>query len=169
MRFTMRQDLIALGDDFTIKDADGREVYKVDGKAFTIVREKLSFQDIEGKELAFIRERMISLTDSFEILRDGKLAAVVKKDFFNVFRCGFTVDVPGPDDLEATGNLLEHEYIFKRGNREVASVSKRWFTLRDTYGIDIDDGEDPVLILAAAVVIDLVCHGWHHEQKKHAH
>jgi uncharacterized protein YxjI len=166
MRYTMRQDLIALGDDFTIKDADGREVYKVDGKAFTIVREKLAFEDTQGNELAFIRERMISLTPAFEILRDGKLAAVVKKDFFNVFRCGFTVDVPGPDDLEAKGNLLEHEYSFRRGSREVATVSKKWFTIRDTYGIDIDEGEDPVLILAAAVVIDLVCHGWHHEQKK---
>ena len=29
----------------------------------------------------------------------------------------------------------------------------------DTYGIDIADGQDDVLYLASAVVIDLVCHG----------
>lgn len=165
MRYTMRQDLIAFGDDFTIQDESGREVYKVDGKAFTLMREKLAFEDMQGKELAFIRERLISLTDSYEILRDGKVAAVVKKDLINLFRCGFTVDVPGPDDLEAKGNLLEHEYSFLRGSREVATVSKRWFTIRDTYGIDIAEGEDPVLILASAVVIDLICHGKQHEKR----
>ena len=167
MRYTMRQDLIAFGDDYTIKDADGREVYKVDGKAFTLLREKLAFEDMQGHELAFIRQRLIALTDSYEILRDGKVAAVVKKDLINLFRCGFTVDVPGPDDLEAKGNLLEHEYSFRRGSREVAEVSKKWFTIRDTYGIDVAEGEDPVLILASAVVIDLICHGKNHEQKKH--
>ncbi|PZR13594.1 MAG: hypothetical protein DI536_12660 [Archangium gephyra] len=159
MRYTMRQDLFAFGDDYTIKDEHGREVYKVDGKAFTLLREKLSFEDMAGNELAFIREKLISLTDSYEILRDGKQVAVVKKDLINILRCGFTVDVPGPDDLDAQGNLLDHEYTFRRGDRVVATVSKKWFTLRDTYGVDVADGEDPVLILASAVVIDQVCHG----------
>lgn len=159
MRYTLRQDLIGFGDDFTIKNADGDEVYRVDGKAFTLLREKLSFEDMAGRELAFIRSKLIALTDSYEILRDGKVAAVVKKDLINLFRCGFTVDVPGPDDLEAQGSLLDHEYTFTRGGKTVATVSKKWFAIRDTYGVEIADGEDPVLILASAVVIDLVCHG----------
>ncbi len=159
MRYQLKQDLLAFGDDFTIKDEDGRHVYTVDGKAFTLLREKLAFKDPAGKELAFIRERLIALTPSYEILRNGQLAAVVKKDLINVFRCGFTVDVPGPDDLEATGSLLDHDYTFKRGSKVVATVSKKWFRLTDTYGVEIAEGEDPVLILASAVVIDLICHG----------
>lgn len=164
MRYLMRQDLFSFGDDYTIKDEHGREVYKVDGRAFTLLREKLSFEDMAGKELAFIREKLIALTDAWEILRDGKQVAVVKKDLINLFRCGFTVDVPGPDDLDAQGNLLDHEYTFRRGDRVVATVSKKWLTLRDTYGVDIADGEDPVLILASAVVIDQVCHGKKQQQ-----
>lgn len=159
MRYVMKQDLISFGDDFTIKDEDGREVFTVDGKAFTLLREKLAFKDASGQELAFIRERLIALTPSYEILRNDKVAAVVKKDLINVFRVGFTVDVPGPDDLDATGSLLDHEYTFKRGSRVVATVSKKWFRLTDTYGVDISEGEDPVLILASAVVIDMICHG----------
>lgn len=159
MRYTLRQDLISLGDDYTIKNEHGADVYRVDGRAFTLLREKLSFNDLSGHELAFIRERLIAATDSYEILRDGKLAAVVKKDLINLFRCGFTVDVPGPDDLDAQGNLLDHEYTFTRGDKVVATVSKKWFSIRDTYGVEVADGEDAVLILASAVVIDLVCHG----------
>lgn len=158
-RFTLKQDLLAFGDDFTIKDEGGAAVYRVDGKAFTLLREKLSFLDANGRELALIREKLVALTPSWEILREGRSVAVVKKDLVNLFRCGFTVDVPGPDDLEAQGNLLDHEYTFTRGSRVVATVSKRWFRLTDTYGVEVADGEDPVLVLASAVVIDLVCHG----------
>jgi uncharacterized protein YxjI len=68
------------------------------------------------------------------------------------------VDVPGPDDLEARGDFLDHEYVFERSGREVARVSKRWFSIADTYGIDIDPEQDDALILACAVVIDLVSH-----------
>jgi uncharacterized protein YxjI len=82
----------------------------------------------------------------------------VKRQLFTLFRARFTVDVPGPDDLEAKGDFLDHEYTFERHGRDVARVSKKWFSLSDTYAIDIDQGEDDVLILAAAVVIDLVSH-----------
>jgi uncharacterized protein YxjI len=75
----------------------------------------------------------------------------------------FTVDVPGPDDLEAQGNFLDHEYTFERGGEVVAHVSKRWFKWTDTYGIEVE-GADDVLVLASAVVIDMVCH---QESKRH--
>jgi uncharacterized protein YxjI len=93
-----------------------------------------------------------------------RVVAVVKKQLFTLFRCKFTVDVPGPDDLEAAGDFLEHEYGFERQGREVARVSKRWFSWTDTYGVDISAGEDDVLILATAVVIDMVCH---EDKKRH--
>ncbi len=67
--------------------------------------------------------------------------------------------MPGPDDLEATGSLTDHEYSFERHGETVATVSKHWFAWSDTYGVDIGQGEDDVLILAATVVIDMACHG----------
>lgn len=158
MRYQIKEKLLSFGDDFRIKDRDGRDVYFVDGRAFNLLREKLSFQDMQGRELAFIRERVLTLRKSYEIHRDGRLAAVVKKDLFNLFRCHFTVDVPGPDDLEATGSFLDREYTFKRGGKVVATVSLKWFTFADTYGVDICEGEDDILILASAVVIDQICH-----------
>lgn len=158
MRYQIREKLLCLGDDFVIRDESGRLRYQVDGRAFTLLREKLSFQDASGNEVAFIREKLLALRRSYEIHRGGDRVAVVKKDLFNLFRVGFTVDVPGPDDYEAKGSILDHEYTFRRGGRVVAEVSKRWFTLRDTYAVEIEEGEDDVLILAAAIVIDQICH-----------
>lgn len=158
MKYLVKQQLFCLGDDFAIKDENGREAFYVDGAAFTLLRQKLSFRDAAKREVAFIRERLIAMTPSYEILRDDEVAAVVKKDLINVFRVGFTVDVPGPDDLEATGSLLDHEYTFRRHGRVVATVSKKWFSLMDTYGVEIAEGEDAVLLLASTAVIDMVCH-----------
>jgi uncharacterized protein YxjI len=157
MRYVMRERLLSWGDDFTIKDTDGRDVYFVDGRVFSI-GDKLSFKDMAGSELIRIEQKLLSFGPQYEIIRGGDTVAVVKKHLFTLFRARFTVDVPGPDDLEAAGNFLDHDYSFSRGGREVARASKKWVSLTDTYAIDIADDEDPVLILAAAVVIDLVSH-----------
>jgi len=157
MRYVMKQKLFSWGDDFRIKNEAGEDRFFVDGRAFSIGN-KLSFQDLNGRELAFIRQKLLSWGPTYEITRDGQLLAVVKKHLFTLFRCKFTVDVPGPDDLEAQGSFLDMEYAFERGGRRVAEVSKRWFSWRDTYGVDIDDGEDDVLLLASTVVIDMICH-----------
>lgn len=162
MRYVMKQKLFAFGDDFRIQNAAGQDVFFVDGRAFSIGN-KLSFQDLNGNELAFIRQKLLSWGPTYEITRGNELLAVVKKQLFTLFRCKFTVDVPGPDDLEAQGSFLDMEYRFERGGRTVAEVSKRWFSLGDTYGVDIRDGEDDVLILASTVVIDMICHDDKHK------
>ena len=156
-KYLMKQKLLSFGDDFRIRDESGKDVYFVDGKAFSI-GSKLSLQDMAGNELAFIRQKLLNWSPTYEIWRGGELAAVVKKQLFTPVHHRFTVDVPGPDDLESTGDFLDHEYTFRRGDRVVATVSKRWFALGDTYAIEIADDEDPILILASAVVVDDACH-----------
>ena len=157
MQYQMKQKLFSWGDDFTIKDAAGSDAFFVDGKAFSLGHQ-LSFQDMGGRELAFIKQKLFSWGPTYEIYRDGALAAVVKKELFTLFRCSFTVDVPGPDDLAAEGEFTDHEYVVSRGGRPVATVSKQWFAWSDTYGVDIAEGEDAVLVLASTVVIDMACH-----------
>jgi uncharacterized protein YxjI len=157
VRYVMKQKWLAFGDDFKIQDASGVERYFVDGRALSI-GDKLSFQDMAGNELAFIRQRLLAWGPTYEILRGDRVLATVKKRLFTLFKCRFEVDVPGPRDIEAHGDFLDHEYVFERDGDAVATVSKRWFSWTDTYGIDVENGEDDVLILASAVVIDLVCH-----------
>jgi uncharacterized protein YxjI len=156
-RYVLKQDGFSFGDDYTIRDAAGRDVFVVDGRAFSF-GDKLSFEDLEGRELAFISQRLLSWGPTYEISRGDRVVAVVKKSVFTLFRCEFTVDVPGPDDLVAEGDFWEHEYEFTRHGRPVAGVSKRFFSWTDTYRIDVAPGEDDVLVLASAVVIDLCCH-----------
>jgi uncharacterized protein YxjI len=163
MRYVLKQKLWSFGDDYIIRDADGNDCYFVDGRALSI-KHKLSFQDMHGRELAFIRQRWFSWGPAYEIYRNDQLLAVVKKHLFTLFRCKFGVDGPGANDFEAVGNFIDHEYEINHAIGTVARVSKRWFSFTDTYGIEIADGQDQVLLLAAAVVIDLVCHDEHDKE-----
>lgn len=156
-RYKLQQRLISLGDDFTIEDEHGQAVYNVDNKLLRI-RDTFVITDRAGEEVATIRERLLALRDTVDVLRNGKTIAVIRKAWFAPFRDKFVIDVKAGEDLVAQGNLLDHEYAIRRGNTEVAHVSKRWFTFRDTYGVTINPGEDEGLILAIAVAIDEIVH-----------
>lgn len=162
MRFLMKQKFWCLGDDFKIRDEHGKDCYQVDGRAFSF-GDKLSFQDMAGNEVAFIRQRLLSWGPSYDIERPSIPSISVKKEHFTFFTCKFGIDGPGADDYEASGNFLDHEYEIRGRNGLAASVSKRWFSFTDTYGVSIEEGVDEIMMLATAVVIDLVCH----DEKKH--
>ena len=93
-----------------------------------------------------------------EIERDGDTVATVKKALVHVVRDRFSFEVDGGEDLEAKGNIVDHEYKVERDGDHVAEISKRWFRVRDTYGIQIAPGQDDALILAAVVCIDQMSH-----------
>ena len=61
-------------------------------------------------------------------------------------------------DLEVQGNIVDHEYRITEGRDKVAEVSKKWFRVADTYGIEVAAGQDPALVLAIAAVVDNMTH-----------
>jgi uncharacterized protein YxjI len=155
-RYRMRQRLLSIGDDYWIEDEGGRRAFRVDGKALRF-RQTFALEDAHGHEVARIQEKKLSVRDKMEIERDGKPSATVKKALVGL-RDRFSVDVAGGDDLEAKGNIVDHEYEIERGRQTVARVSKRWFAVRDTYGVEIAPGEDQALVLAVTVCIDALSH-----------
>ncbi len=158
MRYVMKQKVFSLGDKFAIQDENGADAFFVDGRVFSIGHQ-LSFEDLEGNQLAFIEQRVLSWGPTYQIFKGENHVATVKKELFTFFQCRFHIHVDSKGDLDATGDLSDHEYVFTRDGQAVAQISKQWFTLGDTYGVDIGASEDPVLILACTVVIDMCCHG----------
>jgi uncharacterized protein YxjI len=157
-RYKIRQKLISIGDDFWIENAKGQKVFKVDGKALRI-RKTLVFEDVNGTRLAQIKERLLSIKDTMVIEdADGRDIATVKKALIAPLRDKWNVTVKGGDDLVVQGNILDLEYDIKQGRRKVAEVSKKWFTITDTYGIEIEEGQNDILILAVAIAIDMMAH-----------
>ncbi len=147
-----------VGDDYVIENDRGERVFKVDGKALR-VRKTLLFEDMQGRELCKIQERMLRVKDSMEIEDSGgRRVAMVKKDMITPLRERWVVKVEDGPDLHVQGNIVDHENTIERDGDKVAELSKRWFRVPDTYGVEVAPDENDILILATTGVIDEMAH-----------
>jgi len=158
-RYQMRQKMVSIGNDFWIENEQGQRVFKVDGKAIR-VRDTLIFEDAHGKELCKIKEKIVRVKDSMEIEGpSGDRLAMVKKALISPLRDRWTVKIGDGPDLDVQGNILDHEYSIEEGRRnKVAEISKKWFRIRDTYGVEVSPGQNDIIILAITTAIDTMAH-----------
>ena len=155
-RYRMREKFFSIGDDSWIETEDGQRAFKVNGKALRI-RRTLIFESPSGEQLFKIQEKKLHIRDTMEIEDDGQTVAKVHKALITPLRERYVIELADGTELNAKGNIVDHEYKIENGHT-VAEVSKKWFRARDTYGIEVAPGEDPVLILAIAVVLDSMAH-----------
>jgi uncharacterized protein YxjI len=156
-KYRMREKMFAIGDDYWIENEAGERAFRVNGKALR-VRDTLVLETPGGDEIFTIQEKKLSMRDKMEIERDGKTVATVRKALISPLRDRFSIDVEGGDDMEAKGNIVDHEYKIEQDGDKIGEVSRRWFRVRDTYGIEIADGQDDALLVAVTVCIDQMSH-----------
>src|SRR5215218_9611540 len=133
-RYKIRQKLLSIGDDFWIENMQGDTLAKIQERLLPI-KETMVVEDAEGNQLAVIKKGLIApLGDHW------------------------SVNVRGGPHLDVQGNILDHEYSIMERRNKIAEVSKAWFSLTDTYGVEIDEGQNDILILALAIAIDMMSH-----------
>jgi uncharacterized protein YxjI len=152
--YLIRERLFRLGEDSNITDDQGRPVLQVDGKVLSLSN-RLVVRNPQGKEVAQVHRKLAALRPTYEVSVGGQEAAEIRKDLFTPFGDRFTIGLPGPDEQEVRGNLVDHEFTIRRGDQTVATIFKRWLTMPDTYELDIAPGQDDVLILASVLALDL--------------
>jgi uncharacterized protein YxjI len=155
MRYIIREKLLTFGKDSIIMNAAGQPIFDVDGKALSLLN-TLIVRDMEGNKVVTIKQKLPSISPTYEINREGQKPSEVRKKLISPFVDRFTVDIPGPDDLHIKGSMSEHEYTITRGDQVIATISKGWFKELDTYGVDIAPGQDDALILACVLALDVI-------------
>jgi uncharacterized protein YxjI len=135
--YLIRERFFRLGEDSDITDEHGQPVLQVDGKVLSL-RNRLVLRDPEGREVAQVQRKLVAMRPTYQISIAGQEAAEVRKRLFTPF-----------------GDLLDHEFTIRRGDQVVATVSKRWFSARDVYAVEIAPGQDDLLILASVLALDL--------------
>jgi uncharacterized protein YxjI len=149
-RYRMVEKLISIGDDFWIQNDNGQRVFKVDGKSLR-VRDTLVFRDSQDIVICKIQQRLGRIRDTMEVEGpSGQQMAIVKKAMITPLRDRFVVKVGNGPDLEVEGNIVSHEYRIG----SLATVSKKWFRVRDSYGVEVGPGQNDLLILATTVCIE---------------
>lgn len=151
--YQLRRQLFSIGEDFWVKNAQGENVFKLDGKVLTLTQ-TFALQDVNGNELVRMKAEFLTLRPTMDIERGGRVVATVKKAFINLLGQRFTVDIAGDGELEAAGDVLNHEFQVTWNGQVVAAISKQWFVADLMYGIAIAPGQDDVLLLSIAVAID---------------
>jgi uncharacterized protein YxjI len=157
MRYAVREKLFSIGEDFWITDDQGSRAFLADGKAMSL-RQTVEFKDASGAVVAVIRKKLLAMRETMEIERNGAPAATVRKALVSPLHHKSDIDLADGGQLEAVGNILDKEFEINGGGRTLARVSRAWFTVRDTYGVEVAPGEDDVLLLAVAVALDRIQH-----------
>ena len=153
--FRMREKVFAVGDDYWVEDEAGQRAFKVNGKALRL-RKTFVLEDPAGAELAKIREKKLSVRDTMVVAMAGH-DVVVRKRLFGI-RDRYVAEVDGGGEYTAKGNFVDHEYDIELDGNKVANVSKKWFRVRDTYGVEVLGEQDLALVLSITVCIDHLSH-----------
>jgi uncharacterized protein YxjI len=156
-RYLVREKVFSIGDDFWITDADGNQVFLVDGKALRL-RQTFELKDTSGMVLATVRKKLVAIRDTMEIEHDGRVVATVRKALVSPLHHRSVVDLDDGSQFEAVGNILDKEFDIQAGGQPIAHISRSWFRIRDTYGVDIAPGQNDALLLCVAVCLDRIHH-----------
>ena len=158
VRYQMRQKLVSIGDDYWIENDAGERVFRVDGKAMRL-RNTLDLEDADGNKLCRIQTRVLHIRDSMAIEDpQGERLALVHKALISPLRERWKVDLAGDQEWKVQGNVVDHEYELEADGEKIAEISKKWFRVRDTYGVEIVPHANRALVLAVTVAVDTMAH-----------
>lgn len=153
MKLLVRDRLLGIGDDYWIEDDQGQKVFLVDGKAMRL-RETFELKDMQGRVLIDIHAKMLSLRDTMVIERGDEPLATVKRKRLSLLRNHYRVDLADGTELDVSGKILDREFAIEYDGELLADISRRWFRVRDTYGLQIvREDADASLLLAIAVCV----------------
>ncbi|MEU0167420.1 hypothetical protein C9J60_17720 [Streptomyces sp. A244] len=153
MRFLVYDRLLGFGDDYWIEDDHGGKVFLVDGKALRL-RDTWELKDTQGRVLVDIHQKMLALRDTMVLQRSGEPLATIRRKRLSLLRNHYRVSLADGNELDVSGKILDREFAVEYDGELLAVISRRWLTLRDTYGVDVvREDADPALLIAVAVCV----------------
>jgi uncharacterized protein YxjI len=156
MRYLVRERLFDVKDDFWITDEHGNQVFYVNAR-FLSLHHTLVLEDAAGRRLASIGHKLLTVTDAMNIQHDGTVVATVHRAVLSPLHHRAHIDLRHDEGrLEAVGNIIGKDFEIRDGRHVVARVSRKWFRIRDTYGVEVAPGQNDAFMIAIAVCLDRI-------------
>jgi uncharacterized protein YxjI len=128
-------------------------VFLVDGKALRL-RDTWELKDTQGRVLVDIHQKMLALRDTMVLQRGGEPLATIRRKRLSLLRNHYRVSLADGNELDVSGKILDREFAVEYDGELLAVISRRWLTVRDSYGVDVvRDDADPALLIAVAVCV----------------
>ena len=149
MKLYIKQKVFSWTDRFTIKDSEETDRYLVEGEFLSFGR-KLHVYDANQREVAFLKQKLMSFYPRFEVYLDGHLTVEVVKEM-TLLKPHYTLT---GTDWQLDGDFWERSYTITSHGKIIATIAKVWCSWGDSYEIDILDDANEVLVLACVLAID---------------
>ena len=159
-RYIIDQKLLSIRGAYLIKDSQGNEIGKAEGKLFSWGA-KYQLLDASGQLLGRINQKVLRLRPTFQILdANEKVVVTMKRNLWKFIGSEYWFEDPaGQEVLRARGRFHAHAYtLFDTQGSPLAEVNKKWVSIRDSYGVEIFSSIDRLIVLGAVICIDIVEH-----------
>ncbi|OPZ37094.1 MAG: hypothetical protein BWY98_00231 [Tenericutes bacterium ADurb.BinA155] len=154
MALTIQERLFSWTEQYDVNDEEGRPLYHVHGE-FWSLGHKIHIDDLEGKEVAFIKEKVWSFFHTYEIYIAGELKGTIKEKF-SWFHAKFKVDFM---DCLIKGDILDWNYeVLKQDGTSIGLVQRKVLSLHNTFYLTATDPKDELPLLALALAVDASHH-----------
>jgi uncharacterized protein YxjI len=156
MRYLVQEKLFSFTKDFWIEDEFGGQAFLVDGSG-PFSREAFTLRDADGGLRALIRRKAFAWRETLRI-EDGYGAVVASvRPAFALFKQRYEITLADGSQLEAAGNFSGKDFQVRgQDGRVHGQMSRERWRMRDTYWVDVPDGQDAALIIAIAICIDRI-------------
>jgi uncharacterized protein YxjI len=150
----MKKKILSVREHYDFEDATGSKLGEADG-AIIQVPPKFTVIDNHGSELMRLEGKMLSFRSQFTFYDDsGADLGTIKKKIVKLIGEEYWVEKNGVEFMRIYGDFTEHDYRFEVDGVPVASVHKKWVSLRDQMGISITGETDHRVVIGAVVVIE---------------
>ncbi|MCQ4082814.1 LURP-one-related family protein [Streptomyces sp. RB6PN25] len=153
MRYLVRDRMLAFHEEAWIETEHREKVFKVNRKLFRL-RRTFDFVDTQGNHVASIVRKALTFHHTILIKRNGELEARFSKRVFKLFGDRFKVTLRDGQQLRINGNFWDREFDIQQDGTTLAHVSRRWFSIRDAYAVDVLSDQDATLLIILAVCVD---------------
>lgn len=156
MRFHLKENIIRIKDDFTVKNDKGDPVFDVKGSILRFGDNFKIYDRNSGNEVLRITEKFFSHQKQYDFFQnDAEIASIHKKEHSDFAHNHFEISSSNGMVYQLRGNFESWDFeIMDHYGRLLGHIGREFAFLSDTYTVDVVDGVDPAFIIGVAVVLD---------------
>jgi uncharacterized protein YxjI len=150
-----KKKIISMKEHYDLEDRNGMKLGEAEGNLFQFPA-KFVVKDINGSKLMYIEGKTFSLRKEFSLYDNaGKFLGTIKNRLLKLTGQEYWLERNGVDFMRIFGNITGLDYRMEVNGVQVATVHKKWFSVRDQIGLSITgNAVDHRVILGALVAIE---------------
>ena len=150
----LTKKILSVREHYDMEDRTGTKLGEADGNLFQLPA-KFVVIDASGSERMHLEWKVLSFRNQFTFYDDARAElGTIKKKIVKLIGEEYWVERDGVEYMRIYGNFTEHDYQMEVNGVQVASIHKKWVSVRDQFGISITGEVDHRFVIGAMIVIE---------------